>query len=195
LPTAADAERPCASLVRVICVQLAAESGRGLRPRNTDRDLCSHHASGLKSAPEARGPWHQPVSLGVWDEAAVVTPGQAGGQVPHMEASHHDRDGAGVRRVPRLGHEKQTSDSSVQPAAVIPASVGPSPLSTAASRYRRSRPQSPPLGSARSQHEEARRWVSIRSSTRRRSASNGRTVPRRGIVDGHVIEQGCWSRN
>src|SRR5262249_12449451 len=41
-----------------------------------------------------------------WDEAAVVAPGQGSRQMPDMECSHHDRDGVGGMRVPRLGHQK-----------------------------------------------------------------------------------------
>ena len=81
---------------------LSEDGGLG----NTDRDPCAHHAPGLKSAPDARRPCHELVSLGVWDEAAVVAPGQGGRQVPNMECSHHDRDGPGVMWIPRLRHQE-----------------------------------------------------------------------------------------
>src|SRR5690348_11457190 len=73
---------------------------------NNDRDPCAHHASGLELAPDARVPCYELALLGIWDEVAVVAPGQGGRQMPDMECSHHDRDGVGVMRVPRLGHQK-----------------------------------------------------------------------------------------
>ena len=73
---------------------------------NNDRDPCAHYASGLESAPDSRVPCYELASLGVWDEAAVVAPGQGGRQMPDVECSHHDRDGVGVMRVPRLRHQK-----------------------------------------------------------------------------------------